>query len=157
MLTRGSHQWIELEGCAQAEVRSAQSSDCRQFSIVSANSRSEQKLSYHPQQHVRKAGMAQHYRTSIESTIISLPKVQLKLTGVLSHITVITIQPVCERMSETAQQLGAERATAAGCFVSFRLAERYGGRRNRVNQGYGMAVVASGAIDPKRSFTNGCP
>jgi len=32
-------------------------------------------------------------------------------------------------MSETAQQLGAERATAAGCFVSFRLAERYGGRR----------------------------
>jgi len=48
--------------------------------------------------------MAQHYRTSIESTIISLPKVQLELTGVLSHITVITIQRVCERMSETAQQ-----------------------------------------------------
>jgi hypothetical protein len=58
--------------------------------------------------------------------IISSPKVQLKLRGVLSHITVITIQPGCERMSETAQQLGAERATAAGCFVSFRLAERYG-------------------------------
>jgi len=60
-----------------------------------------------------------------------LPKVQLKLTGVLSHITVIRIQPVCERMPETAQQPGAERATAAGCFVSFRLAERYGGEESR--------------------------